>query len=188
LYPGPEPQTQTLATQYAGSQVLTAATHPAGGALLQLQDGQLLYYSCYNAQICQMPQAASFPAACKTMLVLPDAPLPAAAAAAGCNGGIVSSSSSSVSAERAARAAAAAPAIGLSAGGQVLWGSRVVADGVASVAVRGAGAGVRAAAGDPPGAAVCGDGGAAAELHARPGEALRGVDGFISRHDKGKGG
>lgn len=128
----PEPQCQTLQVSYAGSTVVTAAAHPAGGALLQLQDGQLLHCSC-SGKIASLGSTASFPAACRTMVVLPGAPAPVdstqgAPPAARAN-----------SKTRAAQVAAVAPAVGLSDSGGLYWGQKLVAGDVTSVAVRGGG-------------------------------------------------
>jgi elongator complex protein 1 len=150
------PQAAAVTSCYAGALVLTGRPHPAGGAVLQLQDGQLLYYSCYNSQLIPLGTAASFPAACRTLLVLPDAPLPAAAATAAAAAAVPTAATATLTtsgsvpdaqqrpvhaAAAAAAAAAGSPAVGLTAGGQLYWGSWCIADNVCSAAVRGGGAG-----------------------------------------------
>jgi elongator complex protein 1 len=139
------PGTESVCVSYAGGRVLTAASHPAGGAMLQLQAGQLLYYppsssSSVQQQLLPLPAAASFPCGCPTFLLLPHAPLLNGAAHSAAPASS-SSSSSSRARQAAVRVAAAAPAVGLSAAGVLYWGDKVVAADVVSVAVRGGGPG-----------------------------------------------
>lgn len=137
-------QTSTVRVSYAGGQVLTAASHPAGGAVLQMPGGKLFYYPDSSSTTRQqqlgsplvpLPAAANFPCSCSTMLLLPHAPNPVAAMAA------AGSSGNNVARQAAVRVAAAAPAVGLSAAGVLYWGSKVAATDVCSVAVRGGGPG-----------------------------------------------
>lgn len=126
-----EPETQTLCVSYAGSRVVTAAAHPAGGALLQLQVGQLMQYSS-GGKLIALSNTASFPVACRTMVVLPDA-----TATAGVRGSATAMPLNGTSQSTAAQVAA----VGLSANGSLYWGQKLVASDVISVAVRGGGPG-----------------------------------------------
>jgi len=144
----PQQQTAAVKTSYAGVRVLTAAAHPAGGAVLQLENGQLRYYTPSSSSsgdsagftlqqlqqqqqlLLPLPAAANFPSGCPTMLLLPGAPSPIAATAA-------TPAAGSNAQQQAVRAAAMAPAVGLNTAGVLYWGSRVVAADVSSVAVRG---------------------------------------------------
>jgi hypothetical protein len=143
-----EPVTESVCVSYAGGRVLTASSHPAGGAMLQRQTGQLLYYppsssssgsSLQQQQLQPLPAAASFTCGCPTLLLLPHAPPPGGAAHTAT--ATSSSCSSSRARQAAIRVAAAAPAVGLSAAGVLYWGNKVVAVDVVSVAVRGGGPG-----------------------------------------------
>lgn len=136
----PEPETQTVGVSYAGSAVMTAAAHPAGGALLQLQDGQLLYHSC-DGKMIPLSSTASFPVPCRTMLVLPDAAAPANSTVGTQGAPAAVNADNSNSSNKAAQVAATAPAVGLSAAGGLYWGQKLVASDVISVAVRGGGPG-----------------------------------------------
>lgn len=146
----PKPNTHTLQVSYAGSRVVTAATHPAGGALLQLQDSQLMYYTCSGVLV-SLSSTASFPVACRKMLVLPEAPAHAAGSTAGVDstsalqhsgtGALVNNTSSNAANSKAAQVAAIAPAVGLSDSGNLYWGQKLVASNVISIAVRGGGPG-----------------------------------------------
>jgi hypothetical protein len=143
-------EAESVCVSYAGGWVLTAASHPAGGAVLQLTDGKLMYYPHSSSSgggggggspLLPLPAAASFPCSCPLMLMLPHAPHPTAAARAAGSSDCGSSGSSDAARQAAVRVAAAAPAVGLSVSGVLYWGSRVVAADVYSVAVRGGGPG-----------------------------------------------
>jgi elongator complex protein 1 len=142
-------ETESVCVSYAGGWVLTAASHPAGGAVLQLSDGKLMYYPNSSSggggggvsSLLPLPAAASFPCSCPLMLLLPHAPHPTAATPAAGSNDSGSSGSSDAARQAAVRVAAAAPAVGLSASGVLYWGSRAVAADVYSVAVRGGGPG-----------------------------------------------
>jgi hypothetical protein len=154
-------QLAAVRTSYAGGAVLAAATHPRGGAVLQLTDGRLLFYAggssgssgssgtsggdLHHHQQQQqqqqqqqlpvlLPPAAHFPAPCPTMLLLPGAPLPP-------GGGSSAGWAAAASGSSGGSSANAPPAVGLSSAGVLCWGGRVVAGDVTSVAMRASGPG-----------------------------------------------
>ncbi|KAF6250794.1 IKI3 family-domain-containing protein [Scenedesmus sp. NREL 46B-D3] len=147
---GSEPLTAVLRMSYAGGQVLAAAAHPAGGAVLQLHGGPAVYYTA-DGQLLQLQGQAGFGAPCRTIKVLPNA-RPGAGTAAANNSslhlGVLpapaaagTSSIISSSSQRAAAVAATAPALGLTPQGALYWGSKLLASDVTSFAVRGGGPG-----------------------------------------------
>jgi elongator complex protein 1 len=142
---GPEVVTAMQRVSYAGGQVIAAAAHPAGGALLQLQHGPALYYSA-DGQLPQLQGQAALGSPCRTIRVLPNAPAGAGTAAANrmyaANAhSAAGKPSSSSSGQRAAAVASLAPALGLTAHGALYWGSKLLASDVTSFALRGGGPG-----------------------------------------------
>jgi hypothetical protein len=143
---GSEPVTAVQRVSYAGGQVVAAASHPAGGALLQLHNGPAVYYST-EGHLLQLQGQAALGVPCRTMKVLPNARVGAGTAAANRSNagnaaaGLVGASSSSSSSQRAAAVASLAPALGLTSHGALYWGSKLLASDVTSFAVRGGGPG-----------------------------------------------